>query len=158
VPEPTPAAAAPPPDDATREPRTRSGPGRVLVAVYALFAVAATSRAGFQILAQFDRARLAYLLSALAALVYVVATVALARSSRTSVRVATAAIGVELVGVLAVGAASYLHPSSFPDATVWSHFGQGYGFVPLVLPVLGLVFLRRVRSASATGSGGPGHR
>ena len=31
---------------------------------------------------------------------------------------------------------------AFPDKTVWSHFGSGYGFVPLVLPVLGLLWLR----------------
>ena len=40
--------------------------------------------------------------------------------------------------MLAVGALSYAVPAAFPDKTVWSHFGSGYGFVPLVLPVLGL--------------------
>jgi len=126
-------------------PATRRGPGRLLVAVYALFAVAATSRAVFQLATQFDEAPLAYLLSALAAVVYVVATVALARGGRTSVRVATISCTVELVGVLAVGTLSVLRPEDFPDATVWSDFGAGYGFVPLVLPVLGLLFLRSRR-------------
>src|SRR3954469_4391524 len=118
--------------------RTRSGPGRVLIAVYAIFALAATARSGVQIATKFDEAPLAYLLSALAAVVYVVATVALARGGRTSVRVATISCTVELVGVLAVGTLSVLRPEDFPDATVWSDFGAGYGFVPLVLPVLGL--------------------
>jgi len=123
-------------------PRTRSGPGRLLVGVYALFAVAATARAGFQIAARFDEARLAYLLSAVAAVVYIVATVALARGSRTSRRVAALSCSVELAGVLAVGIASVADATAFPDATVWSRFGAGYGYVPLVLPVLGLAWLR----------------
>ena len=135
------------PDPAT--PSTRRGPGRVLIAVYAVFALAATSRAVFQIVTQFEVAPLAYVLSALAAVIYIVATVALARGGRTSVRVATAACTIELVGVLAVGTLSVLRPEDFPDATVWSDFGAGYGFVPLVLPVLGLLFLRTVRREQA---------
>lgn len=122
---------------------TRSGPGVILVAVYGLLALAATGRSVLQILEYFDRAPLAYLLSALAAVVYLVATVALARGDRTSRRVAAAAILTELAGVLVVGVASYGVPSAFPDKTVWSHFGSGYGYVPLVLPVVGLWWLRR---------------
>ena len=124
---------------------TRSGPGVVLVAVYAVLALAATGRSVLQISEYFSRAPVAYLLSALAAVVYIVATVALARGSRTSWRVALAAIAFELVGVLVVGLLSYVLPSAFPDKTVWSHFGSGYGYVPLVLPVVGLWWLRRTR-------------
>lgn len=129
---------------------TRSGPGVVLVSVYAVLALAATGRSVLQILEYFSRAPVAYLLSALAAVIYIVATFALARGSRTSWRVARAAILIEMVGVLVVGLLSYLVPSAFPDKTVWSHFGSGYGYVPLVLPVLGLWWLRRTR-ASASG-------
>jgi hypothetical protein len=82
----------------------------------------------------------AYLLSAVAALVYLVAAVALARDLR---RTALLACGFELVGVLVVGTLSLLLPDAFPDQTVWSGFGIGYGFIPLVLPVLGLLRLRR---------------
>lgn len=125
---------------------TRSGPGVVLVSVYAVLALAATGRSVLQILEYFSRAPVAYLLSALAAVIYIVATFALARGSRTSWRVARAAILIEMVGVLVVGLLSYLVPSAFPDKTVWSHFGSGYGYVPLVLPVLGLWWLRRTRA------------
>jgi hypothetical protein len=114
----------------------------VLVALYGLFALAATGRATFQIIADFQKAPVAYLLSVLAAVIYLVATVALARGDRISLRVAQVAVGVELVGVLVVGTVSYLAPSDFPDRTVWSHFGAGYGYVPLLLPVLGLLWLR----------------
>lgn len=122
--------------------RLSRGPGRLLVAVYAVFALSASARSAVQIATRFDAAPAAYLLSALAALVYVVATLALAGGAR---RVALLACGVELVGVLAVGAVSVWVPDAFPDATVWSGFGRGYGFVPLVLPVLGLWWLLRVR-------------
>jgi hypothetical protein len=129
--------------------RTRSGPGRLLIAVYAVFALAATARSAVQIGTRFDEAPLAYLLSAFAGVVYIVATVCLARGNRTSRRVATVSIVVELVGVLTVGTLSLVDPQAFPDATVWSGYGRGYGFVPLVLPVLGLWWLRRTGSVSA---------
>lgn len=125
--------------------RTRSGPGRLLIAVYAVFALAATARSAVQLGTHFSQAPLAYLLSAFAAVVYVVATVCLARGNRTSRRIATVSIVVELVGVLAVGALSLARPDLFPDATVWSDFGQGYGYVPAVLPLLGLWWLRSTR-------------
>jgi cytochrome bd-type quinol oxidase subunit 2 len=122
---------------------TRHGPGRILILVYGVFALAATARAAVQIATQFDRAPIAYLLSAVAAVIYCLATFALAKATNLSRRVATVAIVVELIGVVGIGAFSYAVPEDFPDATVWSHFGQGYGFVPLVLPVLGLLWLRR---------------
>jgi hypothetical protein len=124
---------------------TRHGPGRVLILVYGVFALAATARAGVQIAIQFSDAPIAYLLSAVAAVIYCAATFALAKATVVSRRVATIAIAIELIGVLGVGAFSYAVPEDFPDSTVWSHFGQGYGFVPLVLPILGLLWLRRTR-------------
>jgi hypothetical protein len=122
---------------------TRSGPGRVLIAVYAVFALAATARSAVQIATKFSDAPLAYVLSAVAAVVYIVATVCFTRGSRTSRQVATVSCTVELIGVLAVGTASVLAPSAFPDQTVWSVYGDGYGFIPVVLPILGLLWIRR---------------
>lgn len=151
---------AAPTNEPPKEPQTgRRGLGIVLVALYGLFALAATGRATFQILTDFQKAPVSYLLSVLAAAIYLVATVALARGDRTSVRVARVAITVELVGVLVVGLVSYLAPADFPDKTVWSHFGSGYGYVPLILPVLGLLWLRsRARRPVESGSDdrGPG--
>ncbi|MDA2809259.1 hypothetical protein O4J56_01295 [Nocardiopsis sp. RSe5-2] len=123
---------------------SRSGPGRVLVALYALFALAATARAGVQIATRFQEAPLAYLLSLAAGIIYIVATVGIARSGRTSHRVAMVSCAIELCGVLAVGTLSMLDPAAFPDDTVWSRFGSGYLFIPLVLPVLGMLWLRHV--------------
>jgi cytochrome bd-type quinol oxidase subunit 2 len=125
--------------------KTNSGAGRVLVAVYGIFALAATARASVQLLTTFEEAPLAYLLSALAALVYIVATITLARGTRASRRVALVAIIIELVGVISVGTLSVVDAEAFPRATVWSVYGIGYGFVPLVLPILGLAWLWHTR-------------
>jgi hypothetical protein len=114
----------------------------LLVAIYALFALAATARAAVQIATKFSNAPVAYVLSALAGLIYIVATVTLAVGSPAARRIAVVCCSVELVGVLAVGTWSIADPASFPDATVWSGYGSGYGFVPLVLPVFGLLWLR----------------
>ena len=132
------------PDEATSAgPVVNRGFGRVLIAVYGLFAIAATSRSVVQLTTRFDEAPIAYLLSAFAAVVYIVATIALARGDATSRRVATVAISIELTGVLLVGFMSLLLPAEFPRASVWSTFGSGYLFIPLVLPIVGVWWLRR---------------
>ena len=133
------------PADAHSGIRTGTGPGRVVVAVYAVLALAATGRSILQITQYFDRAPLAYVLSALAAVIYIVATAALAKGGPAGARVATGAILIEAVGVLTVGTLSYVVPDLFPDKTVWSHYGSGYGFAPLVLPFVGLWWIHRVR-------------
>ncbi len=125
-----------------------TGPGRLLIAVYAVFAISATARAGYQILTKFSEAPLAYLLSAFAAAVYIVATVSLAKPGRTWFKISLAAVLVELIGVLVVGALSLFDAVNFPHETVWSLFGRGYGFIPLLLPVLGLIWLYRRRPAA----------
>lgn len=137
----------------SEEPRpTASGIGRVLVVVYGVLALAATGRSAYQIATKLDEAPAAYALSAVAAVVYIVATIALVARGRAAFRLAVAAIVFELVGVLVVGALSVVDPALFPDDTVWSRFGQGYLFIPLVLPVLGLLWLRRVSRARRAAS------
>src|ERR1700761_2334669 len=121
---------------------TRTGPGRLLVAVYGLFALSASARAGVQIATKFSHAPVAYLLSAFAGLVYILATVTLGNGSPTARRIAVVSCSVEFVGVLAVGTWSLVDPATFPDATGWSGYGSGDGFRPLVLPVFGLLWLR----------------
>ncbi|PWD52330.1 hypothetical protein C8046_03345 [Serinibacter arcticus] len=108
-----------------------------------MLALAATARSLYQLTTKASEAPLAFALSAVAALIYVVATVALAHNGTRMRRVAWAAVIIELVGVVAVGIWSFASPESFPEATVWSHLGQGYGYVPAVLPVLGLWWLWR---------------
>ena len=125
-----------------------TGIGRVLVIVYAIMALAATGRSLVQIIERYEEAPLAYTLSALSALVYILATMALIFSgSRGWYRVAWIAIGFELVGVLVVGTLTFVMPELFAHPTVWSWFGMGYVFVPLLLPFFGLWWLITHRPA-----------
>lgn len=119
-----------------------AGFGRLVVLVYVVFAVSAGVRAGFQVATKFGHAPISYSLSAIAALVYLVAAVAIVRGAAA---LALTAVSVELAGVVGVGALSYAAGDWFPEASVWSHFGSGYGFVPLVLPVVGLAYLLKRR-------------
>lgn len=138
-----------------------SGLGRVLIAVYIVLAIAATFRSIYQIMSKFDEAPLAYSLSAVSGVVYIVATVALimgirgshSYSGRVWRAVAWIALVFELCGVLVVGTLSLVAPDLFAHPSVWSTFGIGYGFIPLVLPVLGLIWLRRT-GANAAGAVG----
>ena len=126
------------------------GLGRILILVYALLALAATGRSVFQVIDDFEKAPLAYTLSALAAVIYLVATVALIAQGQVWYRVAVITIAFELLGVLVVGTLSIIDPVLFPAKTVWSVFGRGYAFVPLVLPILGLLWLWLNRPSKAS--------
>ncbi|MEY2699045.1 MAG: hypothetical protein RL720_1001 [Actinomycetota bacterium] len=127
-------------DTATADSR-RSGAGRILIAVYVVLALAATGRSFYQLVAKFDQAPVAYSLSALAAVVYIVATIALIARGPLWFRIAQITIGFELAGVLIIGALSLIIPSLFAHPTVWSYFGMGYLFIPLIMPILGLRWL-----------------
>jgi hypothetical protein len=125
--------------------RTPTGPRRVLIALYAIFALAATARAVVQLATQYSQAPLAYVLSLFSGIVYIAATVGLVTNRPWSRPLAWAACGTELVGVITIGIASIVDPAAFPHDTVWSKFGSGYGFIPLVLPLLGLSWLYQSR-------------
>ena len=127
-----------------------TGIGRVLVIVYAVMALASTGRSFVQILRRFDEAPLAYSLSALAAAVYILATLALVLAHRRGwYTVAWVAIVFELTGVLVVGVLRLVLPALFQHETVWSLFGRGYLFIPLVLPVFGIWWLRTHRPSDS---------
>ncbi|WP_430593378.1 hypothetical protein [Humidisolicoccus flavus] len=128
-------------------PSNRLGAARVLIAVYAVLALAATGRSVYQIISKFDEAPVAYSLSAVAAVVYIVATLALALRGRVWRIIAFATILFELVGVIVVGILSFTHPELFQHPSVWSAFGAGYLFIPAVLPIIGLVYLTRATRA-----------
>lgn len=151
-------------DAMSSRPSTRrtSGPVRILIAVYAVLAIAATGRSGFQIADRFAEAPVAFSLSAVAAVVYIVATLALA--FRWDV-VAWVTIAFELVGVLVIGLVTIVSPELIGlgdvplldrafgrEGTVWALFGLGYLCVPLALPVIGLAYLARSRRAAAVES------
>ncbi len=130
----------------------------MLIVVYAILALAATGRSVFQIVDRFGEAPLAFSLSGISAVVYIVATVALALPGRFWYRLAWVTIGFELFGVLTVGTLSVAAPSLLGlhsldpfgrQSTVWSAYGMGYLLVPLILPILGMLWLYRLRPASS---------
>jgi hypothetical protein len=126
-------------------PKRSLGVGRLLIVFYAVFAVSSSARASFQILTKFDEAPIAYSLSLLSALVYILATISLAKAGKRWRQIALWSVLFELVGVLAVGTLSFLAPELFGHPSVWSGFGSGYGYIPLVLPILGLAWIRKTR-------------
>ncbi len=128
---------------ATAAAESHPGWGRALVAAYAFMALAAGARSAVQIATQFEVAPLAFTLSAASASVYLLAALALPRPGPGWWRLATGCCALELAGVLAVGTWSVLDPALFPEPTVWSHYGSGYGCFPLILPCLGLLWQRR---------------
>ncbi len=126
-------------------PKRSLGVGRLLIVFYAVFAVSSTARASFQILTKFEQAPMAYSLSLLSALVYILATISLAKAGKRWKQVALASVVFELAGVLSVGALSFVAPELFAHPSVWSGFGSGYGYIPLVLPILGLLWIRKTQ-------------
>ncbi|MFF6865636.1 hypothetical protein [Streptomyces ardesiacus] len=136
---------------AAQERQTRqrliSGPGILLVWLYGVMVVGAVSRSVYQIGTELDRAPLAYSLSAVAGVVYGFITYTLVRGGETARRAALVCCAAELAGVLTVGTWTLADPSAFPDATVWSDYGMGYLFIPVLLPLSALYWLRRARTA-----------
>ena len=138
------------PDRAPRD-EMREGPGRLFTLLYGIFAVGATSRSAVQLIERASHAPVAYGLSAVSALIYVVGFVLLLRwghpGSRRAMRVLCI---VELTGVLVIGTLSLLRQDLFPDSTVWSDYGMGYLFLPAILPILVLRWLARTTPTAPT--------
>lgn len=151
MPEPTTTESSPAP---RRTGGLNSGPGKLLVTLYGIVAVGAASRSIVQLSMDFDKAPLAYLLSAVAGLVYTFITVSLVRGGETARKAALGCCVLELIGVLTVGTWTLVEPSAFPDATVWSDYGMGYLFIPVALPVTGLWWLRRGHRDHAASAAG----
>ncbi|MFJ8953728.1 hypothetical protein ACIRO1_26795 [Streptomyces sp. NPDC102381] len=123
--------------------RLISGPGMLLVWLYGVMVVGAVSRSAVQISTEFDKAPLAYSLSAVAGLVYAFITYSLVRGGDKARRAAFVCCALELAGVLIVGTWTLVEPSAFPDATVWSDFGIGYLLIPVLLPLSAMYWLRK---------------
>lgn len=122
---------------------TSLGAGRLLIAIYGIFALSATARASYQLVRKFDEAPVAYSLSLVSAITYIVVTVSLAKRGEFWSRLAKSMVWFELFGVLTVGLLSILLPDLFKHPTVWSEFGIGYGFIPLALPIVALLWIRK---------------
>ncbi|NSC20646.1 hypothetical protein FM076_05265 [Streptomyces albus subsp. chlorinus] len=152
MPEPTTSTA----DGAATRPRRTAlatGPGKLLVTLYGIVAVGATSRSLVQLTMNYHKAPLAYSLSAVAAVVYAFITLSLVRGGEGARKAALTCCALELAGVLTVGTWTLAEPSAFPDATVWSDYGMGYLFIPVILPLTGMWWLRSGHRAPAAEAG-----
>jgi hypothetical protein len=119
------------------------GIGRLLIAVYGIFALSATARASYQLVRKFDDAPVAYSLSLVSAITYILVTISLTKRSGRLAAIAKPLVIFELIGVVSVGILSLAAPDLFKHPSVWSEFGIGYAFMPLILPILALVWLGR---------------
>jgi len=139
------------PATAAKQQRTKlvKGPGLLLVWLYGVMSVGAVSRSVYQILTDYGSAPLAHTLSAVAAVVYAFITYTLVRGGEKARRAALVCCAAELAGVLIVGTWTVARPSAFPDSTVWSGYGMGYIFIPVLLPITGMLWLRRSRTNAA---------
>jgi hypothetical protein len=127
----------------TKRARLISGPGMLLVWLYGVMVVGAVSRSAVQISTEFAHAPLAYTLSAVAGVVYGFITYSLVRGGEFARKAARVCCAIELAGVLVVGTWTLVEPSAFPDRTVWSDYGIGYLFIPVILPVTAMYWLRK---------------
>jgi len=92
------------------------------------------------------------LLSGLAAIVYLVATVGFVIRKAWAWKVSFGALLFELLMVLVIGTLSVLQPDLI-GRTVWGRFGADYGFFPLIQPLLGLAWLLHPETRRAYGIG-----
>lgn len=125
-------------------PRRGTGALTVIVALYTVLALAAAGRASVQLADDPGHAPFAYGLTAVAAVVYITGAVLIRRSSPRARAAARLVCLSELVGVLIVGTLSLIERDWFPESSVWSVYGAGYGFIPLFLPPAALWWLGRV--------------
>ena len=115
--------------------------GVILAISYPVLAISTGFRAFYQLF--FKEGVTNYLapaLTAVAALLYLVATVGFAVQKKWAWRVSVVALGLEMILVLVVGTLSFIYPDVI-GRTVWRHYGVDYGFFPLIQPVLGLLWL-----------------
>ena len=79
-------------------------------------------------------------LSALAALCYIVATIGFAYRRKWTWWLSVGSLGFETFMTLLIGTWSFVNPDLI-GRTVWRHFGEDYGYFPLIQPLIGLVWL-----------------
>lgn len=116
----------------------------LLTLVYGFWAVAALSRAIYQYLVRRPESFVPTHISAFVGALYLLILLGLRRRSRRAWSITFALLVVELAGVLVVGAVDLIW-RPFPYTTVWSGFGAGYLYIPLVLPIVGIWWMLRAR-------------
>jgi hypothetical protein len=115
--------------------------GVILAISYPVLALSTGVRALYQLFFKEDvDYYLPVLLSGLAALLYLTATVGFVIRRRWAWRLSVGVLLFETVMILLIGTLSLTHPDLI-GRTVWRHFGADYGYFPLIQPLLGLAWL-----------------
>lgn len=81
------------------------------------------------------------LVSLLAALIYLTAAIALTHNGRRMRMVGWASVGISLAGPILTGLLGVGTSEVSAEFSPWSRFGEYYYYLPLVIPVIGLVWL-----------------
>ena len=115
--------------------------GYVLAVSYPVLALSTGVRASYQLFVRPDIVDyLPVALSALAALCYLTATLGFAYRRPWTWRLSVTVLAFETLMTVAVGVWSIIDPATV-GSTVWRHFGEDYGYFPLIQPIIGLVWL-----------------
>jgi len=115
--------------------------GYILAVSYPVLALSTGVRALYQLLMRHDITNyLPVLLSGVAAICYLIAAIGFAYRRRWTWWLSVTVLTVEFLMMLIIGSWSIVDPV-FIGRTVWRHFGEDYGYFPLIQPLLGLVWL-----------------
>jgi hypothetical protein len=115
--------------------------GYVLAFSYPVLALSTGVRAIYQLFFKEDVANyLPVYLSALAAILYTLATIGFAYRRKWTWWLSVGSLGFETLMTLLIGTWSFVNPEVI-GRTVWRHFGEDYGYFPLFQPLIGLVWL-----------------
>lgn len=115
--------------------------GYILAVSYPVLALSTGARSIYQLFFKtgVDNYLPVYL-SALAAMLYLTATLGFAYRRRWTWWLSVAALGFETLMTLLIGVWSLVDPALIGH-TVWRHFGEDYGYFPLFQPLFGLIWL-----------------
>lgn len=115
--------------------------GVILAVSYPVLALSAGVRSIYQLfLKEGVTNYLPAILSGLAAICYLLATIGFIVRKRWAWRLSVSMLLFELTMVLVVGILSLTIPDTIGH-TVWGRFGADYGYFPLIQPLLGLAWL-----------------
>lgn len=128
--------------------------GTILAVSYPVLALSTGFRAVYQLVLLSTGVRvgpyLPSLLSAVAALCYLTATVGFTYRKKWAWQLSVGVLGFETVMTLLIGTLSFIYPDVI-GSTVWRAYGADYGFFPLVQPLLGLAWLLHPTTLHAYG-------
>lgn len=132
------------PDDGDQVADTRGpslGLGRLVMAAFWLFGAWVTINAVVDVLHWNSGPIGPVLVALVAGLVYLLAALALTHNGRRMRMIGWASVSVEAIGPVLVGVLGVGVPQLSDPRSPWGAFGADYWYIPLVLPVVGLVWL-----------------